>query len=88
MVRCVIGNFAYNLCLFHQDYNASCRDVAAKEAVQHPLCEDSALQNRRVGLLGDKTFEDLDKVANVPLNELTGFFKSSGWFKLNIKGSW
>ena len=49
--------------------------------VQHISCECPAFQNRRNRILGIRTFEDLAKVAYVPLRLLSGFIRSSVWFE-------
>ena len=73
MEHCAIGNFVDNsVCP-----TRSCHDVEETESVQQILCECLALQNRRYQFLGDRTFEDLGMVANVPLREQAGVRGSS-----------
>lgn len=82
--HCAIGTFAAKLGLPHQDFCRSCRDEEEVESVQHLLCECPALQNRRHRFLGDRWFEDLGMLANVPLVGLAGFIRSSGWFDQSV----
>ena len=77
MEHYVIGNFADNVSLPHQDYCRSCQDVVETESVQKLLRKYPAIQNKRNRFLVDWKFEALSMVANVSLRELVGFVQTS-----------
>jgi hypothetical protein len=78
--HCIIGRMAEHMGDRRQDFCRNCKDEEEEESVHHLLCDCPGLQKRRLKYLGCRFFYGLGCLADVGLNGLAEFCRSSGVF--------